>query len=108
MTSTELSKLDLDELKQLHKDLEKAIKNFEARRKQEALAAAVAAARAMGFSLGELTGDAPKGKRFAIQPKYRHPENPELTWEGRGRQPAWIKDGLQAGKSLDDFLIVPK
>jgi DNA-binding protein H-NS len=108
MASIDLSKLDLDELKQLQKDVEKAIKDFEARRKQEALAAAEATAREMGFSLGELIGDVPKGKRVANPPKYRHPENPEVTWTGRGRQPAWIKEGLEAGKSLDDFLIVSK
>lgn len=105
MASIDLSKLDLDELKQLQKDVEKAVKNFEARRKQEALAAAEATAREMGFSLSELMGDAPKGKGAANPPKYRHPENQEVTWTGRGRQPAWIKEGLEAGKSLDDFLI---
>ncbi|MBM9595997.1 H-NS histone family protein [Roseitranquillus sediminis] len=26
--------------------------------------------------------------RSAQIPKYRHPENPSLTWSGRGRQPA--------------------
>lgn len=108
MARIDLSKLDLDELKQLQQDVEKAIKNFEARRKQEALAAAEATAREMGFSLHELIGDAPKGKRVANPPKYRHPENPEVTWTGRGRQPAWIKEALGAGKSLDDFLIVRK
>lgn len=25
-------------------------------------------------------------------------------WSGRGRRPAWIIEGLAAGKSLDDFL----
>ena len=108
MASIDLSKLDLDELKQLQKDVEKAVKNFEARRKQEALAAAEATAREMGFSLSELMSDAPKGKGAANPPKYRHPENPEVTWTGRGRQPAWIKEGLESGKSLDDFLIARK
>lgn len=108
MASIDLSKLDLDDLKQLQQDVGKAIKHFEARRKQEALAAAEATAREMGFSLHEIIGEAPKGKRVTNPPKYRNPENPEVTWTGRGRQPAWIKEGLKAGKSLDDFLIVPK
>ncbi|WP_407696794.1 H-NS histone family protein [Sedimentitalea xiamensis] len=62
----------------------------------------------MGFSLKELVGEAPKAKRrkgTAQPPKYEHPETPETTWTGRGRTPAWIKEGLAAGMSLDDFLI---
>ncbi len=35
-----------------------------------------------------------------MAPKYRHPENTEITWSGRGRKPAWIVEGLEAGKSL--------
>jgi DNA-binding protein H-NS len=35
--------------------------------------------------------EAPKTERV----KYRHPENSELTWSGRGKQPGWLKDALQ-------------
>ncbi|SEO15588.1 H-NS histone family protein [Palleronia pelagia] len=107
MADINLDKLTLDELKALRKDVDKAISNYEKRKKQEALAKAEAAAREAGFSLSELMGDAStrKGKGPINPPKYRHPENPEMTWSGRGRQPAWIKEGLDAGKSLEDFLI---
>ena len=107
MATTDLEKMNLDELKALQKEVDKAIRDFEKRRKQEALAAANAAAQERGYSLGALMGNAPKSakKGQVNPPKYRHPENPQLTWSGRGRQPAWIKDGLEAGKSLDDFLI---
>lgn len=76
-------------------------------RKQEALAAANASEQEHGYSLAELLADARKaGKnRHVNPPEYRYPENPELTWSGPGRQPAWSKDGLEAGKALDDFLI---
>lgn len=108
MASVDLSKFDLDELKELRADVDEAIKDFEGRRKREALDAAEAIAKEMGFTLKELVGDTPKSKKqksSAQTPKYRHPENPEVTWSGRGRQPGWIKEGLEAGKSLDDFLI---
>jgi DNA-binding protein H-NS len=35
--------------------------------------------------------EAPKPERV----KYRHPENAELTWSGRGKQPGWLRDALQ-------------
>ena len=45
-------------------------------------------------------------KAKSISPaKFCNPDNPSQTWTGRGRQPGWIKAGLQAGKSVDDFLI---
>lgn len=30
------------------------------------------------------------------------------TWGGMGKRPQWIRDALEAGKSLDDFLVAGK
>ena len=38
-------------------------------------------------------------------PKYRDPAKPENTWAGRGKQPMWLKEKLEAGANLEDFLI---
>ncbi|WP_209022512.1 H-NS family nucleoid-associated regulatory protein [Rhodocyclus gracilis] len=32
--------------------------------------------------------------------KYRHPQNHDLTWTGRGRQPKWVEAALSNGMSL--------
>lgn len=40
-----------------------------------------------------------------IPAKYRHPTDPELTWSGRGRKPAWVQQWIESGKSIDDLLI---
>lgn len=37
-------------------------------------------------------------------PKYRDPAKPECTWAGKGKQPGWLKEKLEAGASLEDFL----
>jgi DNA-binding protein H-NS len=50
-------------------------------------------------------GKAVKGVAAAVQPKYRHPTNPNLTWTGRGKRPAWIAEALAAGKSLEDLAV---
>lgn len=107
MANIDLNTMELDELKKLQKDVTKAIENFEERKRLEALAAVKAKAQEMGFSLEELAATATKKKtgKSAGIPKYVHPENPAKTWTGRGRQPAWIKDALNAGRSLDEFLI---
>ena len=105
MTDIDLNALSLAELKQLEKNIAKAIASFEDRRKAEARAKVDELARELGFSFDELAEAAPTRKRAASAPKYRHPENAEITWSGRGRKPAWLAEALAAGKSLEDFAI---
>lgn len=105
MAEINLNDLTLTELKKLEKDVTKAITSFEDRKKAEAIAALEERAKEFGFTLGELTGITAARKRSPSEAKYAHPENPEITWSGRGRKPQWINDGLAAGKSLEDFAI---
>lgn len=105
MADIDLKDLSLDELEGLQKDIDKAIKSYEARMRKEALAAAEAIAKDAGYSLTELVNGAPKSKKAARRPKYRHPEYPELTWAGRGRQPAWFKELVDAGTPEEELLI---
>jgi DNA-binding protein H-NS len=43
--------------------------------------------------------------RTRVAPKYRHPENPDVTWSGRGRKPQWFVDALAAGTTAGDLEI---
>ena len=105
MDELNLDDMTLDELKKLQKDVNKAVDSFEDRRRQEARSAVEAKAKEMGFSLAELMGGTSKKSRMPSPAKYTHPENPSLTWSGRGRQPGWIKEATEAGTLLDTFLI---
>lgn len=100
----DLDKMSLKELRDMRSKLDRAISSYEDRRRREAIQAAEEAARAHGFNLAELTGSAPR-KPNTVAPKYAHPENPSLTWTGRGRKPRWVQENLDAGKSLEDLLI---
>jgi DNA-binding protein H-NS len=40
-----------------------------------------------------------------VLPKYKNPRNPTEVWSGRGKQPLWVREQLEAGKKLDQFLI---
>nr|WED69767.1 H-NS histone family protein [Pectobacterium colocasium] len=40
-----------------------------------------------------------------MAPKYAHPDNPSLTWSGRGKQPNWFKEALAAGKTQAQLLL---
>ena len=64
-----------------------------------------ALARELGYSLAELVDSDAKPKRAPVAPKYRHPENPTLTWSGRGRKPKWFVEALEAGKTTEHMAI---
>lgn len=96
--------LSLEQLKEINKKSAAAIADFENRRKKEAIQKATEIAKAAGFaSLEDMLAAQPVKQK--AEPKYRHPENPDLTWSGRGRKPGWISEALDAGKSLDEFAI---
>jgi DNA-binding protein H-NS len=40
-----------------------------------------------------------------VLPKYQNPDRPFEKWSGRGRQPRWVSQMLQAGRSIDDLRI---
>lgn len=101
---TDLNNMSLEDLKKLRKDVDAAIRSFEDRKKKAALAELEAKAAELGFSLNDLTGSSSRGRKVN-PPKYRHPENPALTWSGRGRQPEWYKDLVGGGTDPDSLLI---
>ena len=81
MAMVDLDKLSLAELRSLEKDVAKAIAAFSDRKKTEALSALEEHAKALGFSLAELTGKKVRKTRSGSgEAKYGHPEDPEVTW----------------------------
>ncbi|GLS82693.1 H-NS family nucleoid-associated regulatory protein [Paraferrimonas haliotis] len=55
---------------------------------------------------GKVVANTPKKKRAPRPAKYAIEVNGErVTWTGQGRTPNVFKEQLDAGKSLDDFLI---
>ena len=105
MPDFDLEALSLSELKKMQKDIAKAISTFEDRQKAEARAKVEAFARDVGYSLAELVGTETKTARAPAVDKYRHPQNPALTWSGRGRKPQWFVDALTGGITAADLAI---
>ncbi len=101
----DLDAMSLKELKDLRAQTDRAINGFEARKKQEALAAIEEKARALGFSLSELVTETSVRKRKPARAKYANPADSTDTWTGRGRKPRWVEAALKSGKSLEDMLI---
>lgn len=59
------------------------------------------------FSVGEQAGGKVRAKRAPRPAKYKYTDEngEEKQWTGQGRTPAVIKAALDAGKTIDDFLI---
>jgi DNA-binding protein H-NS len=86
MADFNLEAMSLKELRQLQKDLAKAISTYEDRHKAKARAELEAIAKEMGYSLAELIGVEVKATRAPAIAKYRHPESAALTRSGLGRR----------------------
>lgn len=97
--------MSLKELRQLQKDLAKAISTYVDRHKAEARAKLDAIAKEMGYSLADLIGVEVKSTRAPAVAKYRHPENAALTWSGRGRKPQWLADHINAGRDPSELAV---
>ncbi len=97
--------MSLADLRDLQKSVAKAISTFEAWQKAEAREKVETLAKELGFTLAELAEhEEPKRKRAPSTKLYRHPENPTLTWSGRGRKPSWFAAYVDAGKDPDELL----
>ncbi|AUH35272.1 transcriptional regulator [Paracoccus tegillarcae] len=97
-------KMSLKEMKELQGKLERAINSFEDRKRREAMSAVETVAREHGFSLNDLTGGKTR-RTGVVPPKYSNPDDPTMTWTGRGRKPRWVQENLEQGKTLDDLTI---
>ena len=109
----DLGKLSKEELLNLQKDVAAQLKSWEERRFRDAKLQVEEQARKLGYSLSELAGNYSKRKsrtrkrkkRLTRPPKYRHPDDWKLTWNGMGRRPRWLTELIEAGTTLEDLLI---
>lgn len=110
LSDKELDKLSPTKLEELRVRLDAAIARSEKRRKREALAAVKKVAQDHGLTLADIipSGAGAKKKsrtKRAVEPKFKHPENPDITWSGMGRKPRWFIEHLDGGGKEEDLLI---
>jgi DNA-binding protein H-NS len=109
MTKEDLAK-EREAAKARLREIEKAEAEYDGRRLKELKAEIERMLAAEGYTLNDIVEGRNRAKRApggaAKAPaKYRHPENHSLTWSGRGRQPGWYKEALQAGKTPEDLAV---
>jgi DNA-binding protein H-NS len=102
MKKHDFAGMSLDELWKLHEqidlELEKKIKD-EKRRLLSRL-------EELNRKSSSVPVEHPERRHYPkVQPKFRNPNDPTITWSGRGKHPHWINDLLKAGKQIEDFRI---
>jgi DNA-binding protein H-NS len=101
--TVDLSKLSIPELEDLAKEVESELVTRREAEKQRVLDQIRDLAASIGMTPEELLGRKAKGKAAAVEVKYRSPDDPSLTWTGRGKRPSWVNDALAGGKTLADL-----
>ena len=108
----DISKLTTKELQALLKLIPKEINKRKQQEKSKLLVDITQIASKRGYSLRDLIGKAPrsvKGRkartRKPVAVKYRHPEQANLTWTGRGRKPHWVTKWLDEGKTMETLAV---
>jgi DNA-binding protein H-NS len=105
----DLSTLSVSELRDLQQQIPAEIKRREAQEKINILNEVRAFAKARGYAIEDLLGSKEVKTKAVVankvKVKYRHPENAELEWTGRGRKPKWVESWLGNGGNLDNLLV---
>nr|VFJ77914.1 MAG: DNA-binding protein H-NS [Candidatus Kentron sp. FW] len=105
MSKFDLSNVSFTDLIELRDELETSIEVKRKEEKQQLLQEIRQMILEKGFSVSEIFGGIDLNKKGQVAPKYKNPDNPEQKWSGRGRQPRWIANLLEQGKTLEDLLI---
>ena len=103
---TDYQKLSESELQAVIESAEKALKNIHANKRKDVIAKIKELAASIDVTVDIHENDkrsTRKGVRVPV--KYRHPEDPEKTWTGRGVMPTWLQVLLDSGHDRSEFEV---
>ena len=103
---TDYQNLSESELQAVIESAEKALKNIQANKRKDVIAQIKELAASIDVVV-EIHGADKKSVRKGVKVpvKYRHPEDPEKTWTGRGVMPTWLQALINAGHDRSEFEV---
>ena len=107
----DLSNLSLGDLRNLQEQIKQEMKKREHQEVQKAREQILAIAQSVGVPLKDLINTSGRGAKSAgagagsVAVRYRNPDDASQQWTGRGRQPKWVKEWVEGGKSLDQLRV---
>jgi DNA-binding protein H-NS len=107
LTEKSIHDLSLPDLKAFHEHVGAILAERTAQAREDFRQDFLSKLELFGMSLDDFKPEPPKKERKTrdLKPKYRHPTVTDWTWHGVGRQPQWVKELLDQGHSLEEFLI---
>jgi DNA-binding protein H-NS len=102
----DLSKYTTSRLQKLKSEVEEELKKRHLLSVSQAREQILHIARGVGMSIDDLiSGRHPKGSKEPLAAKYRHPDDAEKQWSGRGRMPFWVKEWITSGRDLAETKV---
>lgn len=104
----DLSNMSVAQLRELQEQLKKELTQRESQERAQAIEKIQAIAKSVGSTVEELMAGAKaaaKAPGAAVAPRYRNPADGAQQWTGRGRQPKWVKDWVDAGNDIEGLRI---
>lgn len=107
MKDSQLEKMSIEDLRDLVDRAQAQITAKQQQAKIEMRERFAKEAQAAGFSIADLIPGGRKGGKSGKARSngtalFQHPDNPSLTWGGRGRKPKWLSE---AGANIERFRV---
>ncbi len=112
----DLSNMSVGDLRNLQEQIKQEMKQREQQDLQKAREQIMAIAQSVGVPLKDLIATSGRGAKSAgksgsgsgsgsVAVRFRNPADASQQWTGRGRQPKWVKEWVEGGKSLDKLRV---
>ena len=100
----DLSNMSVGDLRNLQEQIKVEMKKREQQEVAKAREQILAIAQSVGVPLKDLIGNGAR-RTGSVAVRYRHPNNSAQQWTGRGRQPKWVKEWVDGGKTMDALRV---
>ncbi len=103
----DLLKMSVTEMRDLEGKITSEIKKRQHEQMSGAREKILAIAQSVGIPLKDLMGNIAQTlkQKGTVAVRFRHKNDPTLKWTGRGRQPKWVKEWVDGGKSIDELRV---